>query len=171
VALLLALPLVHEVHLEVGHLRLFPEEGMADHADEGEGRGFAGVDLHVLDRGLFHQAPGQLLGQGEARFPGRAFRQVLGNTLVANVTASYLWFALTFWAYLETRSVMATAIIGGGYMLFTAVFGTFFGTLVDRHRKKQVMVISSTVTLVAYAASAAKIGMKRMEVVIANTYL
>ena len=84
----------------------------------------------------------------------RAFRQVLGNTLVANVTASYLWFALTFWAYLETRSVMATAIIGGGYMLFTAVFGTFFGTLVDRHRKKQVMVISSTVTLVAYAASA-----------------
>ena len=84
----------------------------------------------------------------------RAFRQVLGNTLVANVTASYLWFALTFWAYLETRSVMATAIIGGGFMLFTAVFGTFFGTLVDRHRKKQVMVISSTVTLVAYAASA-----------------
>jgi DHA3 family multidrug efflux protein-like MFS transporter len=83
----------------------------------------------------------------------RAFRQVLGNTLVANVTSSFLWFALTFWAYLETRSVMATAIIGGGYMLFTAVFGTFFGTLVDRHRKKHVMVMSSTVTLVAYAAS------------------
>ncbi|SEC04967.1 MFS transporter, DHA3 family, multidrug efflux protein [Nocardioides exalbidus] len=83
----------------------------------------------------------------------RAFRQVLGNTLVANVTSSYLWFALTFWAYLETRSVMATAIIGGGYMLFTAVFGTFFGTLVDRHRKKQVMVISSTVTLVTYATA------------------
>ncbi|CAM3887765.1 MFS transporter [Nocardioides zeicaulis] len=80
----------------------------------------------------------------------RAFRQVLGNTLVANVTSSYLWFALTFWAYLETRSVMATAIIGGGYMLFTAVLGTWFGTLVDRHRKKQVMVVSSTVTLVAY---------------------
>lgn len=83
----------------------------------------------------------------------RAFRQVLGNTLVANVTSSYLWFALTFWAYLETRSVMATAIIGGGYMLFTAVLGTFFGTLVDHHRKKQVMVTSSTITLVAYAAS------------------
>ena len=83
----------------------------------------------------------------------RAFHLVLGNTLVANVTSSYLWFALTFWAYLETRSVMATAIIGGGYMLFTAVFGTFFGTLVDRHRKKQVMVISSTVTLVTYASA------------------
>ncbi len=48
---------------------------------------------------------------------------------------------------------MATAIIGGGYMLFTAVLGTFFGTLVDHHRKKQVMVTSSTITLVAYAAS------------------
>jgi DHA3 family multidrug efflux protein-like MFS transporter len=48
---------------------------------------------------------------------------------------------------------MATAIIGGGFMLFTAVFGTFFGTLVDRHRKKQVMVLSSTITLVTYAAS------------------
>ena len=51
----------------------------------------------------------------------RAFRAVLANTLVANVTSSFLWFALTFWAYLETRSVMATAIIGGGFMLFTAV--------------------------------------------------
>ena len=70
----------------------------------------------------------------------RAFRAVLANTLVANVTSSYLWFALTFWAYLETRSVMATAIIGGGFMLFTAVAGTYFGTLVDRHKKKHVMV-------------------------------
>ena len=41
------------------------------------------------------------------------FKQVLLNTLIANVTASYLWFALTFWDYLETRSVMVTAIIGG----------------------------------------------------------
>ena len=83
----------------------------------------------------------------------RAFRQVLANTLVANVTSSYLWFALTFWAYLETRSVMATAIIGGGFMLFTALLGTYFGTLVDRHRKKHVMIASSTVTLVTYALS------------------
>ncbi|WP_407075702.1 MFS transporter [Oryzobacter telluris] len=85
----------------------------------------------------------------------RTFRAVLGNTLVANVTSSYLWFALTFWAYLETRSVMATSIIGGGYMLFTAACGTFFGTFVDHHRKKQVMVVSSAVTLVSYAAAGA----------------
>ncbi len=93
-----------------------------------------------------HLPPGMTRGPETLR----AFRAVLVNTLVANVTSSYLWFALTFWAYLETRSVMATSIIGGGFMLFTAVFGTFFGTLVDHHRKKQVMVTSSTITLVTY---------------------
>lgn len=85
----------------------------------------------------------------------RTFRAVLANTLVANVTSSYLWFALTFWAYLETRSVMATSIIGGGFMLFTALFGTLFGTYVDHHRKKQVMVASTSITLTAYAAAGA----------------
>jgi DHA3 family multidrug efflux protein-like MFS transporter len=98
-----------------------------------------------------HLPPGVVRGPETLR----AFRAVLVNTLVANVTSSYLWFALTFWAYLETRSVMATSIIGGGFMLFTAVFGTFFGTLVDHHRKKQVMVTSSTITLVAYALAGA----------------
>ena len=33
----------------------------------------------------------------------RTFMQVLVNTAVANVTTSYLWFALTFWVYLETQ--------------------------------------------------------------------
>src|SRR5690349_25178095 len=96
-----------------------------------------------------HLPPGVVRGPETLR----AFRAVLVNTLVANVTSSYLWFALTFWAYLETRSVMATSIIGGGFTLFTAVFGTFFGTLVDHHRKKLVMGVSSTVTLVTYALS------------------
>lgn len=77
----------------------------------------------------------------------RSFRLVLANTLLANVTTSFLWFALTFWAYLETRSVLATSIIGGSYMLLVAVLGTYFGTVVDRHRKKQVMVASTAVTL------------------------
>jgi DHA3 family multidrug efflux protein-like MFS transporter len=82
----------------------------------------------------------------------RTFLQVLVNTAVANVTTSFLWFALTFWAYLETRSVLATGVIGGAYMLFLAVFAIPFGTLVDRHRKHRVMVISSSVTLGAFLA-------------------
>ena len=78
------------------------------------------------------------------------FYQVLANTLIANVTTSYLWFALTFWVYLETRSVLATAIIGGAYMLFVAVFSIIFGTIVDHNRKKSVMVVSSVFTFAMF---------------------
>jgi DHA3 family multidrug efflux protein-like MFS transporter len=80
----------------------------------------------------------------------RTFTQVLVNTGVANVTTSYLWFALTFWVYLETRSVLATGVIGGAYMLLVALFSMTFGTIVDRHRKQRVMVLAGVVTLVAF---------------------
>ncbi|WP_226656526.1 MFS transporter [Leifsonia sp. LS1] len=83
----------------------------------------------------------------------RTFAQVLVNTAVANVTTSYLWFALTFWVYLETRSVLATGIVGGSYMLLVAVFSIVFGTIVDRHRKHQVMLFAATVTLVAFGVA------------------
>jgi DHA3 family multidrug efflux protein-like MFS transporter len=81
---------------------------------------------------------------------GRTFIQVLINTAIANVTTSYLWFALTFWVYLETRSVLATGIIGGTYMLLIALLGMVFGTIVDRHRKHQAMIFASMTTLVAF---------------------
>ena len=80
----------------------------------------------------------------------RAFLQVLANTAIANLTTSYLWFALTFWVYIQTRSVLATGIIGGAYMLFVSVFAMVFGTIVDRHRKKTVMVLSSLVSAAAF---------------------
>ncbi|WP_194421645.1 MFS transporter [Microbacterium abyssi] len=82
-----------------------------------------------------------------------AFANVLINTLIANVTTSFLWFALTFWVYIETRSVLATGIIGGAYMLFVALFAMVFGTVVDRHRKHAVMLLSSVVSAVAFAAA------------------
>ncbi|WP_083696554.1 MFS transporter [Microbacterium sp. RURRCA19A] len=85
----------------------------------------------------------------------RAFLGVLVNTAAANVTTSYLWFALTFWVYLETRSVLATGIIGGAYMLLLAVFAMLFGTIVDRHRKHRVMVVSGIVTLLAFLVAGA----------------
>jgi DHA3 family multidrug efflux protein-like MFS transporter len=85
----------------------------------------------------------------------RVFVQVLINTAVANITTSFLWFALTFWAYLETRSVLATGVIGGVYMLLIALFGMLFGTLVDRHRKHRVMVLSAFATLFAFLVAGA----------------
>lgn len=82
-----------------------------------------------------------------------AFANVLINTLIANVTTSFLWFALTFWVYIKTQSVLATGIIGGAYMLFVALFAMVFGTVVDRHRKHAVMVLSSVVSAVAFGAA------------------
>ncbi|MCW4457472.1 MFS transporter [Microbacterium sp. MPKO10] len=83
------------------------------------------------------------------------FLQVLVNTGVANITTSFLWFALTFWVYLETRSVLATGIIGGAYMLLVAVCSMMFGTFVDRYRKHSVMVFSGAGTLVCFSLAGA----------------
>lgn len=80
----------------------------------------------------------------------KTFYKLLGNTLVSGVTNSFLWFAITFWAYLETQSVLATSIIGGSYMLLTAALGLYFGTLVDQHRKKSVMLYSSVASFLSY---------------------
>jgi DHA3 family multidrug efflux protein-like MFS transporter len=80
---------------------------------------------------------------------------VLANTALANITTSFLWFALTFWVYLETRSVLATGIIGGAYMLLVSFFSILFGTIVDRHRKLHVMVFASVVTLGSFLVAGA----------------
>ena len=79
------------------------------------------------------------------------FYQVLVNTLISNVTTSFLWFALTFWVYLETKSVLATGIIGGSYMLLVAIFSIVFGTVVDHNKKKNVMVWASVITFVTFS--------------------
>ena len=84
----------------------------------------------------------------------RTFLHLLVNTAVAGMTTSYLWFALTFWAYLETRSVLATGLIGGAYMLMVSMSSIFFGSLVDHHRKLSVMRVSSALTLVMFTVAA-----------------
>lgn len=83
----------------------------------------------------------------------RIFLHILINTAVANLATSFLWFALTFWVYLETRSVLATGLIGGAYMLLVALFGMFFGVIVDRYRKHAVMLGSTLFTLLFFGLS------------------
>jgi DHA3 family multidrug efflux protein-like MFS transporter len=85
----------------------------------------------------------------------RAFHLILANNLVQNVTNFTVWFALVFWAFLETRSVFVTGMIGGVYLVFTAGFAVWFGSLVDHHRKRRVMLGSSAASLVLYALSLA----------------
>lgn len=75
---------------------------------------------------------------------------MLGNTLVASLTNFTVWFAVTFFVFLETQSVFATSMIAGFYLAFTALSGIWFGSIVDHTRKKTAMVMSSAVSLTAY---------------------
>lgn len=80
------------------------------------------------------------------------FHQILANNLVANVTNFTVWFAITFWVFLETQSVFATGMIAGVYLVFTAAFGFWFGSIVDHNGKKLAMMGSSVVSALFYAA-------------------
>jgi DHA3 family multidrug efflux protein-like MFS transporter len=83
----------------------------------------------------------------------RTFAGILINTALANITTSYLWFALTFWVYLETRNVIATGVVGGAYMLLIALSSISFGTFVDRYRKLAVMRFAAAFTLVMFVVA------------------
>lgn len=78
------------------------------------------------------------------------FHRVLVNTVVANTATAFLWFGWTFWVYLETRSVLLNAIIAGSYMGLLSVGSLAFGVIVDRLKKKHVMVLSSAITTTGY---------------------
>ncbi|HEY5886877.1 MAG TPA: MFS transporter [Acidimicrobiales bacterium] len=81
------------------------------------------------------------------------FRRLLVNTLVTGVTSTFLWFALTFWVYLETRSVVATGVIGGAFAIASALLGPAFGTYVDRHRKQVAMELAATISAACFAGA------------------
>jgi MFS transporter, DHA3 family, multidrug efflux protein len=77
----------------------------------------------------------------------RTFRAVLANSLAAFLSNTFVWFAVTFWAYLETRSVIVTSVMAGIYTGSVALSGFFLGSLVDRFKKKQAMLFSSISSL------------------------
>ncbi len=66
----------------------------------------------------------------------KAFYQVAANSLLTTLGNFFLWFALVFWVYLETHSVLASSIIGGSYMVIATLSGFWFGGIVDHHKKK-----------------------------------
>ncbi len=80
----------------------------------------------------------------------KAFYQFLANTIIASVTNSTVWFSLVFYTYLQTRAVLATSLLSGIYLAAVAITGLWFGSLIDHHRKKQVMLVGSCVSMVLY---------------------
>lgn len=83
----------------------------------------------------------------------RVFYHLLANTTLAGVINFTVWFAITFFVYLETRSVFATGTISGIYLVLTAVTGIWFGSIVDHHKKKTAMLGSSVASLILYVVS------------------
>ncbi|WP_226363284.1 MFS transporter [Pseudonocardia sp. ICBG1142] len=81
----------------------------------------------------------------------RVFAHLLVGTLVVSVVNFTVWFAVTFWVFLETGSVAATGIIAGIFLVATALTGIPFGGVVDRFGTRAVMQVSAAVSAVVYA--------------------
>ena len=83
--------------------------------------------------------------------PKSLFPHILVNTAIAGFTNMLVWFAITFWLYLETHSVFITGMLGGIYLVLNLFGGIWFGSLVDHHRKKPIMLVSSVTSLLFYS--------------------
>lgn len=81
----------------------------------------------------------------------RIFHKLLGYAFIVATTNNFVWFALTYWAYLETKSVISTGIVGGVYLIAVAFSAFWLGSLIDHHRKKTVMLGSSALTLFLFS--------------------
>ncbi len=84
----------------------------------------------------------------------KTFYNLLGNTLIASITNTFVWFAITFWVFIETQSVLATSYIAGTFAVLNMLSALFFGTIVDHNRKKTAMLYSSVTSLIFYCLGA-----------------
>lgn len=80
----------------------------------------------------------------------KTFYMIVANSLAALLTNTFVWFAVTFWVYLQTTSVVATSVMAGVYLGTVALSGFFLGSLVDRYKKKQAMLLSSIGSVLLY---------------------
>lgn len=77
----------------------------------------------------------------------KTFYKLLGIALIVAATNNFVWFALTFWIFLGTKSVISTSTLATIWIVTSVLSSIWLGSLVDRFRKKQVMLGSSIVTL------------------------
>lgn len=82
----------------------------------------------------------------------KTFYRLLGVALIAITTTNFVWFALTYWAYLTTKSVISTSVMAGVYLVATALSANWFGSIVDRYKKKHAMIGSSLATLLLFTS-------------------
>lgn len=83
----------------------------------------------------------------------RVFYHLLVDTLFSSVINFTVWFAITFYAYIQTQSVFVTGMIAGIYLVATMLTGIWFGSLVDHHKKRLMMIVSNIASIAFYVAS------------------
>lgn len=80
----------------------------------------------------------------------KTFYHLLGTALIAITTNSFVWFAVTFWVFLETKNVISTSVIAGIFLVMTASSGFWLGSIVDHNKKKNAMLGSSIASLIFF---------------------
>ena len=135
-----------DIRLSVLSFNCRPPPPMPANAVAGNNTGRGAVRLHAA-------AAPMSLGRSDPTV--RTFAQLLVNVLLASFINFTIWFAITFFVYLETRSVFATGMIAGIFLVAMAGTGVWFGSTVDHHRKKSVIQASALVSLAIYAIALA----------------
>lgn len=80
----------------------------------------------------------------------RTFYLVISNTLISVIVATLVWFSVGIWVYLQTRSVLVTSILSGGYMIAVLFSGVIFGALVDKFKKKHAMITADAISMIFF---------------------
>lgn len=84
----------------------------------------------------------------------KIFHILLWNSLIAGVTNSFIWFALVFWAFLQTHSLIVSSLIGGCFAIANMITALQFGHIVDHNKKHDVITWSSIGSMIAYILGA-----------------
>lgn len=82
------------------------------------------------------------------------FNILLGNSLIASVTNFFVWFALVFWAFLQTNSLIVSSLIGWFFAIANMITALQFGNIVDHHKKHDVITWSSIGSMISYGIGA-----------------
>ncbi len=82
----------------------------------------------------------------------KTFHKLLIHALLVASTNNFVWFALTYWVYLQTKSVISTGFVGGIFLVASALSGFWLGAIVDHHKKKNTLMGSGIVTLCLFIA-------------------
>ncbi len=87
-------------------------------------------------------------------FP-RPFVHILANSVSVSLVDLTVWFSITYEVFLNTKSVFASALVGGLYLVFSSGSGLWLGSFVDHHSTRTAMSAATATSTVLYVISLA----------------